>query len=88
MVTPAGTFSFQEWFVARGHRDEVDGVRFEGAEAARPAPGVLEALETADLVAIAWRLRHRPTVRTVPVTHLQAQPEDADAILLDLAGGA
>jgi len=42
----------------------------------------------ADLVAIAWRLRHRPTVRTVPVTHLQAQPEDADAILLDLAGGA
>src|SRR5438477_349641 len=22
--TPAGTFPFQEWFVARGHRDEVD----------------------------------------------------------------
>ena len=35
------------------HRDEVDGVRFEGAEAARPAPGVLEALEAADLIAIA-----------------------------------
>ena len=27
--TPAGSFAFQEWFVARGHRDEVDGVRFE-----------------------------------------------------------
>ena len=24
ILTPAGTFSFQEWFVARGHRDEVD----------------------------------------------------------------
>ena len=34
--TPAGAFTFQEWFVARGHRDEVDGLRFEGAET-RPA---------------------------------------------------
>jgi LPPG:FO 2-phospho-L-lactate transferase len=51
--TPAGTFSLEEWFVARGHRDEVDGVRFEGADAARPAPGVLEALEDAELLLIA-----------------------------------
>ena len=53
LATPAGELPIQEWFVARGHGDEVDGVRFEGAEAARPAPGVLEALEAADLVAIA-----------------------------------
>ena len=53
LATPAGELPFQEWFVARGHRDEVDGVRFEGAETARPAPGVLEALEAADLIAIA-----------------------------------
>jgi LPPG:FO 2-phospho-L-lactate transferase len=51
--TPAGELPFQEWFVARGHRDEVDGIRFDGAEAAAPAPGVVEALETADLIAIA-----------------------------------
>jgi LPPG:FO 2-phospho-L-lactate transferase len=51
--TPAGELPFQEWFVARGHRDEVDGVRFEGAEAAAPAPGVVAALEAADLIAIA-----------------------------------
>jgi len=51
--TPAGELPFQEWFVARGHRDEVDGVRFDGAEGARPAPGVLEALQAADLIAIA-----------------------------------
>ena len=49
--TPAGSFQFQEWFVARGHRDEVDGVRFEGE--ARPAPGVLGAIETADAILIA-----------------------------------
>jgi LPPG:FO 2-phospho-L-lactate transferase len=49
--TPAGSFGFQEWFVARRHRDEVDAVRFEGD--ARPAPGVLEALAAADLIVIA-----------------------------------
>ena len=51
--TPAGTFSLEEWFVARGHRDEVDAVHFEGAEAARPAPGALEAIEAAELLLLA-----------------------------------
>jgi LPPG:FO 2-phospho-L-lactate transferase len=51
--TAAGTFSLEEWFVARGHRDEVDGVRFEGAEEARAAPGVLEAIEAAELLLLA-----------------------------------
>jgi LPPG:FO 2-phospho-L-lactate transferase len=53
IATPAGEFMFQEWFVARGHRDDVDGVRFEGAEAATPAPGVVEAIDTADLLLLA-----------------------------------
>jgi LPPG:FO 2-phospho-L-lactate transferase len=53
VVTPAGTFSFQEWFVGRGHGDEVDAVVYEGDEAARPAPGVLAALADADAVVIA-----------------------------------
>jgi LPPG:FO 2-phospho-L-lactate transferase len=51
--TPAGSFAFQEWFVARGHRDEVDALRFEGAETARPAPGTLEAIAEADLILVA-----------------------------------
>lgn len=51
--TPNGSFPFQQWFVARAHRDPVDRVRFEGANAARPAPGVLEALHEADLILIA-----------------------------------
>jgi len=53
LETPAGPFPFQEWFVARGHRDEVDAVRFDGEEAARPAPGTVEALAAADLILLA-----------------------------------
>lgn len=51
--TPNGSFPFQQWFVARGHRDPVDRLRFEGAVEARPAPGVLEALHEAELILIA-----------------------------------
>ena len=51
--TPVGDFPFQQWYVARGHRDEVNAVRYEGAEQAGAAPGVSEALEAADLAVIA-----------------------------------
>ena len=51
--TPAGSFAFQEWFVARGHRDDVDTVRYVGADQARAAPHVLAALESADTIVIA-----------------------------------
>jgi LPPG:FO 2-phospho-L-lactate transferase len=51
--TPAGAFSLQEWFVGRRSRDPVDGVRFDGASSAKPAPGVLEAIATAGVIAIA-----------------------------------
>ena len=68
--TPAGSFPFQEWFVARGHRDEVDGVRFEGEPHA--AAGVVEALEAADAILIApsnpyvsiWPILAVPEIRT------------------------
>ena len=53
IVAAAGTFPFQEWFVARGHRDDVDGLRFEGADAAEPAPGVIAAIADADLLLLA-----------------------------------
>ena len=53
LVTPAGTFAFQEWFVRRRHRDEVDAVVVVGAEDARPAPGVLEALAAAEAILVA-----------------------------------
>jgi LPPG:FO 2-phospho-L-lactate transferase len=53
VVTPAGTFPFQEWFVTRRHEDEVDAMVFSGADAARPAPGVLEAIRDADALVVA-----------------------------------
>ena len=65
--TPAGSFPFQEWFVARGHRDEVDAVRFEGE--ALPAPGVLEALAGADAIVIA---PSNPYVSIWPILAVEA----------------
>lgn len=53
VVTPAGRFAFQEWFVGRRHRDEVDAVEYEGASEARSAPGVPEVLEAADALLLA-----------------------------------
>jgi LPPG:FO 2-phospho-L-lactate transferase len=53
VVTAAGTFAFQEWFVGRGHRDEVDAVEYEGGSEARSAPGVLDVLEGADALLLA-----------------------------------
>ena len=52
LETPAGTFPFQTWFVARGHRDEVDAVHYAGAPEATAAPGVVEAIDAADLIVI------------------------------------
>jgi len=67
--TSAGSFPFQEWFVARGHRDEVDGVRFEGGAAAAPAPGVLEAIGAADVLLIA---PSNPYVSVAPILAVAA----------------
>jgi LPPG:FO 2-phospho-L-lactate transferase len=72
--TEAGELEFQDWFVRRAHRDEVLGVRYEGAEEARPAPGVLDALDEADLIVFA---PSNPFVSIGPVLAVQ---EIRDAI--------
>jgi LPPG:FO 2-phospho-L-lactate transferase len=69
VVTPAGTFAFQEWFVARGHRDEVADVLFEGSETATPAPGVLEAVAAAEAILIA---PSNPYVSIQPILAVRA----------------
>ncbi len=51
-VAQGGWISFQEYFVLRSNRDVVEDLRFTGAEAALPAPGVIEAIEEADVVFI------------------------------------
>jgi LPPG:FO 2-phospho-L-lactate transferase len=50
---PPGTeVGFQDYFVRLRHDVAVGAVRFDGAEAARPAPGVMEALGDADAIVV------------------------------------
>src|SRR5208337_2603151 len=51
--TPAGELSFEEYFVQRWYQDPVNSVRFAGASDAEPAPGVIDAITSADGVLIA-----------------------------------
>lgn len=63
--------SFQEYFVKRRHQDDVHDLRYLGIEKAAPAPGVVEAITSADLVVIApsnpplsiWPILEVPGVR-------------------------
>jgi LPPG:FO 2-phospho-L-lactate transferase len=52
VYTESGEMPFQEYFVHQQCRPRVTGFRFENVERARPAPGVLEALQVAELVVI------------------------------------
>lgn len=52
VATEQGELAFQEYFVARRCQPVVQGFRFEGVASARPAPGVLEAIESADLIVL------------------------------------
>lgn len=65
---------FQEYFVVRSHRDEVLDVRFDGADDARPAPGVLEAISDAEAVVIA------PSNPPLSIWPILAIPGIAEAI--------
>jgi LPPG:FO 2-phospho-L-lactate transferase len=72
--TADGELDFQEWFVRRRHADRVDGIRFEGAEESRPAPGVVEAIAEADAVVIA------PSNPFVSIRPILAVPEIEEAL--------
>jgi LPPG:FO 2-phospho-L-lactate transferase len=67
--------AFQEYFVQRQHAVPVAAVQFDGAEAARPAPGVLDALATADRIVIA------PSNPIVSIGPLLAVPGVREAIV-------
>src|SRR5208282_1485222 len=53
VLTPAGDLSFEEYFVQRWYQDPVESVRFAGSSEAEPAPGVIEAIRSANLVLLA-----------------------------------
>lgn len=65
VTTVEGTVrEFQEYFVKYRHSEAVVKVRFEGAEAAHPAPGVLEAIEQAERIIIC---PSNPVVSIAPI---------------------
>ncbi len=51
--TPHGELSFEEYFVRDRYRSAVIEVHYVGAAEAKPAPGVVEAIQTAEAVLIA-----------------------------------
>jgi len=74
LQTDAGELDFQTYFVARGQRDEVRGVRFAGLPEARPTEAALRAVREADLVVIA---PSNPIVSIGPMLEL---PEMREAV--------
>ncbi len=83
---------FQAWFVGRRHQGSVSSVRFDGSEAASPAPGVLEALAEADRVVVC---PSNPIVSIGPVVAvpavrraLEARRADVVAVSPIVAGAA
>jgi LPPG:FO 2-phospho-L-lactate transferase len=91
-VPGQGEIGFQEYFVGQQHAVEVSAVRFDGAEVARPAPGVLDLLATADRIVIA---PSNPLVSIAPVlavpgvrAAVEARREDTVAVSPIIAGAA
>ncbi len=75
VTTRAGErLGFQEYFVARHHDVEVARVDFDGAEVARPARGVLEAIANATTIVIA------PSNPIVSIDPILAVPSVRDAV--------
>ena len=52
VITPQGEISFQEFFVKERWARAVNAVRYDGAETAHPALGVLEAIHDAEAIII------------------------------------
>ena len=51
--TPMGEISFEEYFVQRWFQDPVQSIRYAGASDAEPAPGVIDAIRSAEAVILA-----------------------------------
>lgn len=73
-VVDEGEMGFQDYFVGRRHSVAVSAVRFQGIEAARPAPGVLDAIASAERIVVA------PSNPVVSIGPVVAVPGVADAL--------
>jgi LPPG:FO 2-phospho-L-lactate transferase len=81
VTVPDGEIDFQEYFVHRQHDVAVSAVRFDGAEAATPAPGVLDAIRAASHVVIA---PSNPIVSIAPVLAIPGVREAVNARRADV----
>ena len=72
--TPDGDLDFQTYYVRHGHRDDVVGLRFHGADLAVPAPGVVDALSQAAAIIIA------PSNPLISIGPILAVPGIRDAL--------
>lgn len=74
VVTPDGVLAMQEWFVRDRARPPVVRVEFDGAPAAAPAPGVLDAIRDAETVIIC------PSNPVISIGPILAVPGVRDAL--------
>jgi LPPG:FO 2-phospho-L-lactate transferase len=72
--TPDGRLGFQEYFVRDKCQADVIGVDYDAAERARPAPGVLDAIASADVVVVC------PSNPVTSIGPILAVPGIADAL--------
>jgi LPPG:FO 2-phospho-L-lactate transferase len=72
--TPDGDLDFQTYYVRHGHRDDVVGIRFHGADVTVPAPGVVDALSQAAAIIIA------PSNPLISIGPILAVPGIRDAL--------
>jgi len=80
-IADEGEIGFQEYFVQRHHDVAVESIRFDGAAASAPAPGVLEALAEARRVVIA------PSNPLVSIDPVLAVPGLREAVVARRADG-
>ena len=73
-LTEEGELAFQEYFVKRRCEPRITGVRFDGAESARPSPAFAEALASADAIVLC------PSNPVVSIGPVLAVPGVRDAI--------
>lgn len=81
---------FQDYFVRLGHAVEVSAIRFAGADQARPAPGVLDAIEQAEAVVIAPSnplVSIDPLLAVAGVAEAVGKRRDATVAISPIVGG-
>lgn len=79
--TDQGDLPFQEYFVYRRFEPKVNGFRFLYAETSEPAPGVIDALDLADMIVIC------PSNPFVSVDPILAIPGVKDAVISRMKNG-